>query len=112
MIESCRFGHIVIDGKDYASDVIIYTDRVEDNWRRRQGHRLAPEDLEGVVAEEARTLIVGTGRSELMRVPPETLEYLISKGFDVIVQKTGDACQSYNRLSERRAVIAALHLTC
>jgi hypothetical protein len=112
MIESYRFGYIVVDGKSYTSDVIIYPDRVDANWWRKEGHRLAPEDLKGVVAEEARTIIVGTGTSELMRVPPETLEYLTSKGFEVIVQNTNDACQTYNRMAQQGAVIAALHLSC
>ena len=112
MIESYRFGHIVIDGRSYSSDVIIYPDRVEANWWRREGHRLAPKDLEDVVVQGARTLIIGTGSFGLVQVPPETLEYLTSKGFEVIVQKTEDACQTYNRLSEQGAVIAALHLSC
>lgn len=112
MIESYSFGHIVIDGQSYTSDVILYPDCVEADWWRRQGHLLVPEDLAAVVAEEARTLIVGTGRSGLMRVPPETLEYLESRGFEVIVEKTGDAWQTYNQLSEQTEIIAALHLTC
>jgi hypothetical protein len=112
MIESYRFGCIVIDGKSYTSDVIIYPDRIQASWRRSRGHRLAPEDLEDIVAEEASILIVGTGSGGLMRVPPETLEYLNSGGLEVIVQNTDDACRTYNRLSEQGAVIAALHLSC
>jgi len=112
MIESYSFGQIVIDGQTYTSDVIIYPDRVEADWWRRQGHLLVPEDLGAVVAEEARTLIVGTGRSGLMRVPHETLKYLESRAFEVIVENTDDAWQTYNQLSERGAVVAALHLTC
>jgi hypothetical protein len=112
MIESYRFGHIVIDGKSYTSDIIIYPDRVEANWWRKRGHLLTSEDLKGVVAEGAEALIIGTGKTGLMRVPPETLEYLTSRGFEVIVEKTGDACQTYNRLSQQGPVIAALHLSC
>ena len=112
MIESYSFGHIVIDGRSYSSDVIIYRDRVEDNWWRKRGHLVTPEDLKGVVAFGAGTLIIGTGNFGLVKVPPETLEYLTSKGFEVIVEKTGDACQTYNRLSEGGPVIAALHLSC
>ena len=111
-IESYRFGHIVIDGNTYSSDLIIYPDRVQTDWRRREGHRLVPEDLKGVVDEEARTLVVGTGSFGLMSVLPRTLEYLTSQGFEVIVQKTDDACETYNELSQRRKVVAALHLSC
>jgi hypothetical protein len=112
MIESYSFGYIVIDGKSYTSDVVIYADRVDDSWWRKRGHLLTLEDLKGVIAEGTKTLIIGTGRSGLMRVPPETLQYLTSRGFEVIVENTGDACQSYNRLSQQGPVIAALHLSC
>jgi hypothetical protein len=112
MIESYHFGHIVIDGKSHTSDVIIFPDRVQESWRRKEGHRLISEDLATVVTAEARTLIVGTGSYGLVRVPKETLQYLKSKGFEVVVQTTAEACETYNRLSKRADVIAALHLSC
>ena len=112
IIESYRFGQIVVDGKSYTSDVIIHPDRVEANWWRKRGHRLAPEDLEGVVQSEARTLVIGIGARGLMRVPQDTLDFLNGRGFEVIVEKTGEAWRTYNRLSERGEVIAALHLSC
>lgn len=112
MIEDYRFGHIVIDGESYTSDVIIYPDRVDANWWRKQGHRLLPDDVEGVVQSEARTLIIGTGAYGLMGVPQETLDWLNEQGFEVIVEKTGEAWQTYNRLSEGSEVMAALHLSC
>jgi hypothetical protein len=112
MIESFSFGRIVIDGTLYTSDVVVYPDRVQEGWRRKVGHRLDPEDLEELLEQEARTVIVGTGEAGLMRVPLETLEYLESHGFEVIVQRTDEACKTYNRLSTRRPVVAALHLTC
>ena len=112
MIDSYTFGRIVVDGKSYTSDLIIYPDRVEDHWRRKSGHRLAPEDLERLLQGQARALVVGTGNAGLMRVPAATLDHLESAGFEVIVQRTGEACETYNRLAEQGPVIAALHLTC
>jgi hypothetical protein len=111
-IESYTFGRIVVDGTSYTSDVVLYPDRVQARWRRKVGHRLDPDDLEGLLEQEARTLIVGTGKYGLMRVPLETVEYLESHGFEVIVQRTDEACETYNRLSERGPVVAALHLSC
>ena len=112
MIDSYSFGRIVVDGKTYTADVIIYPDRVQEHWVRRSGHSLDSEDLKGLDGQEARTLVVGTGNAGLMRVPAETLEYLTSTGFEVIVQETGSACDTYNRLSKKGLVIAALHLSC
>jgi hypothetical protein len=112
MIESYGFGYIVIEGKRHTSDVIIFPDRVESHWLRQSGHRLVPEDLERVVTEETRTLVVGMGHAELVRVPAQTLDYLRPAGFEVIVQRTGQACETYNCLAEQGPVIAALHLSC
>jgi hypothetical protein len=112
MIDSYRFGSIVIDGNTYTSDVIIFPDRVQSDWRRREGHVVSAEDLKGVVTAGGGTLIIGTGSFGLVHVPPETLEYVRSKGFEVIVEKTSDACQTYNRLCAQGIVVAALHLAC
>ena len=44
-IDSYQFGEIVISGKEYSSDVIIFPDRVIDNWWRETGHELCLEDI-------------------------------------------------------------------
>jgi hypothetical protein len=45
MITSYDFGHIIIDGKRYTSDLIVFPDRVKVGWWRKEGHRLQLEDL-------------------------------------------------------------------
>ena len=52
MSESYRFGRITIEGKDYHADVIVYPDRVDDTWRRKEGHHLYFSDLKGVLGEQ------------------------------------------------------------
>jgi len=47
-----------------------------------------------------------------MTVPPETRKYIESKGIELMVQKTTEACETFNRLGKSREVVAALHLTC
>jgi len=56
--------------------------------------------------------VVGTGYSGMMNVPPETRKSVESEGIELIVQKTAEACQTFNHLIESRTVVAALHLTC
>jgi len=112
VIDSYDFGKIVIDGKHYTSDVIIYPDRVDASWWRKRGHELHPEDLKEVVEEKPTVLVVGTGKWGLMEVLPETRDFLRSKGIKLIVEETDDACKTYNRLRDSERVIAALHLTC
>ena len=112
MIESYEFGRIVIKGKRYTTDVIIYPDHVEDNWWREEGHSLSPVDLWAIVQAEPEVLVVGTGRSGLMRVLPEAEEYLREQGIRLIAERTTEAVRIYNQLCQSTKVVAALHLTC
>jgi len=69
MIESYTFGNIKINGKSYTSDVIIYEDRVDGNWWRKEGHSLHPEDLKEMVKEKPEVIIIGTGAYGVMKIP-------------------------------------------
>ena len=112
-IEDYRFGRIVIDGKTYTSDVIIFPDHVQSHWWREEGHVLQPADLWDVIQAKPKVLVVGTGHSGLMRIPPETEEYLREQGIELRAERTAAACKLYNRLSQAgERVVAALHLTC
>ena len=112
MIESYKFGQIVIDGKKYTTDVIIFPDRVEEGWWRKEGHRLFIDDIQEILKERPEILVVGTGYAGLMKIPPETEERLKSEGIQLIAENTRKACKTYNQLSKSRNVIAAFHLTC
>lgn len=112
MIDSYDFGHIVIDGKTYTSDVIIYPDKVNGSWLRKEGHELCMDDLEDVLDRKPDVIVVGTGNPGLMKVLPETEKLIKSKGIKLIVQPTKEARQTYNQLSLTQKVLALFHLTC
>jgi len=112
-IDRYDFGHIDIDGHGHDADVIVFPDHVQEHWRRQEGHRLAPKDLETVLAEKPEVLIVGTGYYGRMQVPEETFDALRSAGVEVRVEKTSAAVAELNRLQgEYARIVAALHLTC
>ncbi len=106
------FGKIVIDGKTYTSDVIIYPDLVDSPWWRREGHRLQVVDLDMAISLKPDELIIGTGYSGIMVVPEETIMFIESKGIKVRVERTEKAVELYNSIQGDKKVIAALHLTC
>jgi hypothetical protein len=112
MIDSYDFGRIVINGKCYNTDLIVFSYKVRDGWWRKEGHRLDVEDLRDVLEVKPEVLVVGTGYSGLMRVPAETRGYVESEGIEFIAQKTAEACETFNCLVKSRKVVAALHLTC
>jgi hypothetical protein len=111
-IDSYSFGRIVINGKTYTSDVIIYPDRVDGSWWRNEGHLLQLADLKEALQAKPEVLVIGTGAFGVMRVPRETVEHIAGQGIEVKVERTSRAAEVYNDLAGTKAVIAALHLTC
>lgn len=111
-VDSYQFGQIVVNGKRYRSDMVIFPDRVKDKWYRQTGHQLHLDDLSGAIAENPEVLIIGTGAAGVLKVLPEVKESLEAKGITLIAQPTDKACQIYNQLCTSRRVVAAFHLTC
>lgn len=113
MIDAYSFGQIVVSGKQYTSDLIIFSDHVRDGWWRKEGHRLCIEDFKEALEDEPEVLVIGTGHPGLMKVPPDTRESIESMGIEVIIQPTGQAWQTFNKLlREGKKAVAAFHLTC
>lgn len=111
-IDSYQFGCITISGREYTSDVVVFPDRVKLDWWRKIGHRIYPEDIAEVMAENPEVLVVGTGMWGMTKLLPETKEVLQAQGIRLIVEETEKACHTYNRLWHSQKVVAALHLTC
>ena len=111
-VDSYRFGRIVIDGRQYSSDVIIFPDRVQGAWRRGRSHEINLEDIAAILSEKPQALIVGSGAVGMVNVLPEVQRSLESQGIELVIEPTDEACNVYNRLSGMKKVVAALHLTC
>jgi len=112
VIDSYSFGNMVIDGKTYTTDLIVYPDRVDSSWWRQEGHYLQKADLSDIVAAAPDLLIIGTGNMGVMSVPEKTIAFLNSHGIDVLVEKTGTAVELFNNRSKDRKTVGAFHLTC
>ena len=111
-IDNYSFGRIVINNKTYSLDVIVYPDKVDPSWWRREGHYLNKEDLSAIVTVKPDILIIGTGQSGVMEVPKSTVDFLESRGITVYVRKTGEAVKLFNNQPKDKIVIGAFHLTC
>jgi len=112
-IDSYKFGHIVINGQEYRSDVIIYHDRVDATWWRKEEHRLIPSDITDVLNAQPDVLIIGTGYAGVLIVPKEIAAHIATHSIEVRVEKTPKAVELYNELlGSKKYVIAALHVTC
>jgi hypothetical protein len=111
-IDRYEFGHLVIDGQAYRTDLLIWPGHLKSDWWRREGHLLQLEDVTEALAADPQVLVVGTGNPGNLRVDPELLAYLKENGVEVIVKPTREAVPVINDLAGRRRLAAALHLTC
>ena len=112
MIDSYDFVRITVKGRTYTSDVIIYPDRVNSSWWRKEGHNLCLEDIREIIEFKPEVLIIGQGKPGLMKVPESIQRAIRDKGIEVIVSGTENAARRYNEVSGRRKAVAALHLAC
>ncbi len=113
MIENYEFGSITINGKKYTSDVIVTPEKVSDNWWREEGHEIAPIDIEDIITEDHRVVIIGTGLSGEVKVLTKTRDIIKSKGIQLIIKETAEAIKLYNEFEEKGVdVVGLFHLTC
>lgn len=111
-IDRYEFGHMVIDGQAFRTDLLIWPGRIKSDWWRREGHLLQLEDVTEALAADPQVLVVGTGNPGNLRVDPDLADYLQEKGIDLIIKPTREAVPVINDLAPRRRLAAALHLTC
>ncbi len=113
IIASYSFGRIEIDHKTYSKDIIILPDGgIVSPWWRRQGHRLEIDDLDELISTRPEGIVAGTGTSGLVKPSIELQEFLAHQSIEFVAQPTGDAVQTYIRLSGTKKTGACIHLTC
>ncbi|MFC1523631.1 Mth938-like domain-containing protein [Thermodesulfobacteriota bacterium] len=113
MIESFSFGEIIINGRNYKSDLIIYPHgRVMGSWWRKEGHRLFSGDISELIDSKPEIIVIGTGASGLMQPTEELLASLKECRIECIIQPTQNAMDIFNSLFPEKKVGACFHLTC
>jgi hypothetical protein len=111
-IDSYSFGRIVIGGREYTRDVIVFHDHVKPDWWRKEGHSLRREDIEEIISFAPSMLIVGRGAIGVLRIPDEVRSLLGDLKIRLVDLKTGAACEEYNTHGDDPRVVGAFHLTC
>ncbi|MBU0755727.1 MAG: hypothetical protein KJ645_11350 [Planctomycetes bacterium] len=112
-IERCAFGRVIINGREYVKDVVVYPDRIQENWWRRNGHSLVEDDLPQVFARPPAVFVIGCGQQRALKVPEKTRQAFQGAGIELLEQDTPTACETLNRLfAEGADAAGGLHLTC
>jgi len=114
MIDSYRFGRIVVDQVAFDRDLIVFPDRVQPDWRRGEGHLLQWSDIsEFVIAFDPGVIVIGTGKFGRMRIGGDFSDEIARRGITLHAESTDSAVKTFNRLVlEGGRAMAAFHLTC
>ncbi len=113
-IEHYEFGLIEIDGHEERRDLMLSPSGIWSGWWRNEGHVLALEDIEILLAEHPRTLVVGTGAFGRMQPEAGLEQALHERDAKLEAMPTAEAVARINQLLERgeSGWAGALHLTC
>ena len=111
-IESYSFGRMVIGGKTFQSDLIIYPEKIDDSWWRKEGHLLQLEDLTAILTAAPEVLIIGTGCMGFMKVPDKLKKELAKRDIELHIAKSARAVEIFNSIHTTKKTVAAFHLTC
>ena len=112
-IDRYSFGSLVINGKPYTSDVIIYPDgKIEDYWRRKRGHELSTDDIRELIDSAPELIIAGTGVSGRMIPDKDLVKHLSRLAIEFIAAPNEKAMDIFNELAPKKRVGGCFHLTC
>ena len=109
-IEDVAFAKLVTGGKVYRAPVIVYPDKVDGRWWRKDGTTFSPEDFDDVLAVQPEVVVLGRGFSVKVTVPEETVARFTEAGIECIVEDTPTAVETFNALSTSRKAVGAFHL--
>lgn len=114
MIEAYNFGKMVIQGRSYTNDLVIFPDgKIRSPWWRKTGHKVLLSDIKELVGSKPDTIIIGKGRPGLMKPDPELEKKLKEFGIVLKVFPTKQAAAEYNNcIDTNQKVGACFHLTC
>ena len=112
MINEHKFGSFVVDGRSYLGDIKIIMNKVR-YWGDRKKHTVSFEDVKELIDSGAEMIVVGTGNSGYLEVPPEIKDLILGKGMRLFVDINLKAIDKYNELTSQNKNVAALfHATC
>lgn len=116
-IDKLTFGSMIVEGKKYRRDVLIFTDGTV---KKRKGgflmfgsHKIKKQELEELSQGQPEIIVIGTGTNGAARVAPEAESWAKGQNLSLVVQPSYNAVTRLNELVEQKKKVAALiHITC
>mgnify|MGYP001414153958 CR=1 FL=1 len=112
MIDNYTFGKFIIDGKTFNTNVKLINDKAK-SCRHFDNHIIMKEDFTDLIKAKPDIIIIGTGASGVVDVSKDIIDLIKENKIKLIIKKTAEACDEYNKLiKQKKNVVALLHNTC
>ena len=117
IINNLAWGKMSIDGLGSGKDYKLWPGGGRDwDWTETGTHHvpgIQPEDVEELLANGARVVVLSQGQMQRLKTCPQTLAVLKARGIDVHMTETRQAVKLYNRLARQGEAVGGLfHSTC
>ena len=111
-IDQVRFGQITIEGTLFDRDVIILPDGkvAERETVDSASHVISLDEARQVWRRGAGSLIIGTGRFDLVELSDDAASFLKRKKCGIELQPTRKAVRMWNKA--KGAAVGLFHITC
>jgi len=116
-IDKLSFGSIIIDGKKFSRDVLIFSDGT---LKKRKGgflmfgsHNISKGELEKLAQDKPEAIIIGTGTNAKANLASDVGDWAKERNLTLIVQPSYEAVTKLNEFVDQGKKVAALiHITC
>lgn len=109
-INSFRFGSLTINNKTYKNDMAIHWDG--ELATRESTHIVSKDDIMDFLLKGPETIVIGSGVAGNVKIDKDAENFLRLKNVELIIKKTPEAVEEFNKLSKQKKVIALMHITC
>jgi hypothetical protein len=109
-INSFHFGSLTINNKTYKNDMTIHWDGELNP--RESSHTVSKEDMIDFLLKGPEVIVVGTGIAGNVKIDKDAENFLRLKNVELIIKKTPEAVEEFNKISKQKKVIALMHVTC
>jgi len=109
-IDDVSFGEVIVDGKTYYSDVIVYWNGAVEMMPKK--HTFGKEDFDALAYHGPDTIIIGCAERGDVAVEDGAKMAAEKAHMDLFIERTPQATRLFNSLvSAKRKVIAVIHTT-
>lgn len=113
MINRYEFGLIIIEGKSYNHDVAVFWDGNVSLWQRAESHIIDVDDIQVAINKNPEIIVIGTGEAGIAKVTDGATKEIISKGINLVIEKTKAATEVFNiNVAQGKKAAGLFHLTC